>query len=61
MSKNVGNKIKGGPRGPRGKVGRKNMPCLSRVPVLWAGRGRETARCFSTRPQVNMPDPHGSG
>jgi hypothetical protein len=44
------------------------MPRPARVPVLWAG-GRElweggcgeTAGCFSTWPQVSMPDPRSRG
>jgi hypothetical protein len=52
---------KGGAWGPWGKVGRKNMPRLARVPVLWAGRHGETARHFSTWPWVSMPDPRSRG
>jgi hypothetical protein len=52
---------KGSPGGPRGKVGRKNMPHPARVPVLWAGGHGETARCFSTWPLVSMPDSCGRG
>jgi hypothetical protein len=37
------------------------MPRLARVPVLWAGGCRETARCFFTQPQVSMPDPLSQG
>ena len=33
------------------------MPCPARVPVLWAGRGGETARRFYTGPRVSIPDP----
>ena len=32
--------------GPGRSGGEKNMPCLARVPVLWAGRHRETDRHF---------------
>jgi hypothetical protein len=35
------------------------MPRLARLPVLWTGIHQETARCFSTLPRVNMPDPCG--
>jgi hypothetical protein len=41
----------GGSRRPGEKWGRKNMPCSARVPVLWAGGRRETARCFPHSPR----------
>jgi hypothetical protein len=61
MLTSVGNKTNGGPRGLRKKLGRKNMPCPARVPILWAGGCGETTRHFSTLPLVSMPDPHSVG
>ena len=54
---------KGGPGEALGEKGKEKyaMPRPARVPILWAGGRGETARHFSTWPQVSMPDPRGGG
>jgi hypothetical protein len=53
-----GNKMGRGLGRLGGKKGRKNMPHLARVPVLWAGGCGETARLFPHCPgRTSKPRP----